>query len=153
MTLALAADGAILALEDDFLIDAGAYLPRGAVVAGVTVPHLLSLYRIPAFRCRGRIVVTHKVPAAPYRGAGRTQATFVTERLLDIAARQMGLDPAELRRRNLLSRGEMPHDRGVPYRDGMPLIHDSGDYPALLETALKRAEYSEFRVRQCAARR
>jgi CO/xanthine dehydrogenase Mo-binding subunit len=152
MTLALAADGAILALEDDFLIDAGAYLPRGAVVAGVTAPHLLNLYRIPAVRCRGSIVVTHKVPAAPYRGAGRTQATFVTERLLDIAARQIGLDPVELRRRNLVSPGEMPHDRGVPYRDGMPLIHDSGDYPALLETALKRAEYSAFRARQRAAR-
>jgi CO/xanthine dehydrogenase Mo-binding subunit len=153
MTLALAADGTILALEDDFLIDAGAYLPRGAVVAGVTAPHLLSLYRIPAFRCRGRIVVTHKVPAAPYRGAGRTQATFVTERLLDIAARQAGLDPIELRRRNLINAGEMPHDRRMPYRDGMPLVYDSGDYPALLETALKRAGYAEFRARQAAARR
>jgi carbon-monoxide dehydrogenase large subunit len=152
MTLSLAADGAILALEDDFLIDAGAYLPRGAVVAGVTAPHLLNLYRIPAFRCRGRIVVTHKVPAAPYRGAGRTQATFVTERLLDIAAREVGLDPVELRHRNLISASEMPHDRRVPYRDGMPLVHDSGDYPALLDTALKRAGFHDVRDRRRAAR-
>lgn len=151
-TLALAADGTILALVDDFLIDAGAYLPRGAVVAGVTAAHLVGLYRVPAFRCRGRIIVTHKVPSAPYRGAGRPQATFVAERLLDIAARQVGLDPVELRRRNLITAGEMPYDRKLAYRDGMPMIHDSGDYPALLETALERAGYREFRTRQQAAK-
>jgi len=152
-TLALAADGTILALADDFLIDAGAYLPRGAVVAGVTAPHLLGLYRVPAFRCRGRIVVTHKVPAAPYRGAGRPQAAFVVERLMDLAARGLGLDPVELRRRNLIPSAAMPYDRGLPYRDGMPLVHDSGDYPALLDTALARADYARFRERQRAARR
>jgi carbon-monoxide dehydrogenase large subunit len=152
-TLGLDADGRILALADDFLIDAGAYLPRGAVVAGVTAAHLVGLYRVPAFRCRGRVVVTHKVPSAPYRGAGRPQATFVGERLMDIAARQLGLDPAELRRRNLITAGEMPYDRGLAYRDGMPMIHDSGDYPALLETALARAGYDAFRERQRAARR
>ncbi len=152
VTLALAADGTILALDDDFLIDAGAYLPRGAVVAGVTAPHLLGLYRVPAFRCRGRIVVTHKVPSAPYRGAGRPQATFVAERLMDIAARQLGLEPVELRRRNLIGAAEMPYDRQLPYRDGMPMVHDSGDYPALLDTALARAGYHAFRERQRAAR-
>jgi carbon-monoxide dehydrogenase large subunit len=151
-TLALDRDGRILALADDFLIDAGAYLPRGAVVANVTATHLVGLYRLPAFRCRGRIVVTHKVPSAPYRGAGRTQAVFVAERLLDIAAREMGLDPAELRRRNLIRAEAMPYRRDLPYRDGMPIVHDSGDYPALLETALTRAGYAAFRERQAAAR-
>ena len=152
-TLAVAADGAILALADEFLIDAGAYLPRGAVVAGVTAAHLVGLYRIPAFRCRGRVVVTHKVPSAPYRGAGRPQATFVTERLMDIAARELGCDPADLRRRNLIAAADMPYDRGLLYRDGMPMVHDSGDYPALLETALANAGYDAFRGRQAAARR
>src|SRR3989454_6708281 len=153
VTLALAADGAILALADDFLIDAGAYLPRGAVVAGVTAPHLLGLYHVPAFRCRGRVVVTHKVPCAPYRGAGRTQSTFVAERMMDIAARELGLDPADLRRRNLIAAAEMPYDRGLLYRDGMPMVHDSGDYPALLAKALEGAGYAPFRARQAAARR
>ena len=153
VTLALAADGAILALADDFLIDAGAYLPRGAVVAGVTAPHLLGLYHVPAFRCRGRVVVTHKVPCAPYRGAGRTQATFVAERMMDIAARAIGVDPVELRRRNVIAASEMPYDRGLSYRDGMPMVYDSGDYPALLETALERAGFNAFRERQRAARR
>ena len=152
-TLALGADGRILALADDFLIDAGAYLPRGAVVAGVTATHLVGLYRLPAFRARGRVVVTHKVPSAPYRGAGRPQAVFVIERLIDIAARELGVDPAELRRRNLIRADEMPYDRGLPYRDGMPMVHDSGDYPALLETALERAGYRAFRARQQAAAR
>ena len=152
-TLALDADGVILALADDFLVDAGAYLPRGAVVANVTATHLVGLYRLPAFRCRGRVVVTHKVPGAPYRGAGRTQAVFVAERLLDIAARQLGLDPVELRRRNLVTADAMPYRRPLPYRDGMPIVHDSGDYPALLEASLARAGHAAFRRRQAAARR
>ena len=152
-TLALDREGRILALADDFLIDAGAYLPRGAVVANVTATHLVGLYRLPAFRCRGRIVVTHKVPSAPYRGAGRTQAVFVAERLMDIAARELGLDPAELRRRNVIRPEAMPYRRDLPYRDGMPIIHDSGDYPGLLETALARAGHAAFRERQAAARR
>ena len=152
-TLALAGDGRILGLADDFLIDAGAYLPRGAVVAGVTATHLVGLYRVPAFRCRGRVVVTHKVPSAPYRGAGRPQATFVAERLMDIAAGELGLDPADLRRRNLIDAAEMPFDRGLLYRDGMPMVHDSGDYPTLLEKALESAGHRTFRARQAAARR
>ncbi len=151
-TLALDRDGRILALADDFLIDAGAYLPRGAVVANVTATHLVGLYRLPAYRCRGRIVVTHKVPSAPYRGAGRTQAVFVAERLMDIAARELKLDPVELRRRNLISGDAMPYRRDLPYRDGMPIVHDSGDYPALLETAVTRAGYDAFRKRQESAR-
>jgi carbon-monoxide dehydrogenase large subunit len=151
-TLALDRDGRILALDDDFLIDAGAYMPRGAVVANVTATHLVGLYRLPAFRCRGRVVATHKVPASPYRGAGRTQAVFVLERLMDMAARRLGLDPVELRRRNLIGRDEMPYRRDLPYRDGMPIVHDSGDYPALLEAALAQAGWAGFRGGQRVAR-
>jgi aerobic carbon-monoxide dehydrogenase large subunit len=152
ITLALSADGDILALADDFLIDAGAYLPRGAVVANVTATHLVGLYHVPVFQCRGRVVVTHKVPCAPYRGAGRPQATFVAERILDIAARALGLDPVAVRRRNLIRAEEMPYRRSIPYRDGAPMVHDSGDYPTLLETALDRAGHATFRERQEAAR-
>jgi carbon-monoxide dehydrogenase large subunit len=153
VTLALDADGRITALADDFLIDAGAYLPRAGVVVNVTATHLVGLYRIPVFRCRGRMIVTHKVPTSPYRGAGRRQAAFVTERILDIAARQLGLDPVELRRKNLIRRDEMPYRRSIPYRDGAPMVHDSGDYPDLLETALRMAGHATFRQRQEAARR
>src|SRR5581483_2978377 len=95
----------------------------------------------------------HKVPAAPYRGAGRPQAVFVIERLLDIAAHELGLDPAELRRRNLIPAAAMPYRRDIPYRDGAPMLHDSGDYPALLEAALRESGYAAFRARQAEARR
>jgi carbon-monoxide dehydrogenase large subunit len=146
-TLALDPDGRILALTDDFLIDGGAYMPRGAVVANVTATHLVGLYRLPVFRCRGQIVATHKVPSSPYRGAGRTQAIFVLERLMDVAAAELGLDPIELRRRNLIHAGEMPYRRDLPYRDGMPMVHDSGDYPALLEAALAPDAYRDRATR------
>jgi len=151
-TLALRRDGSFLALVDDFVVDGGAYLPRGAVVANVTATHLPGLYRLGAFRGRGRLVVTHTAPTAPYRGAGRPHATFPVERLIDIAARELALDPIELRRRNLIARETLPLDRGIPYRDGMPVVYDSGDYEALLDAAIARSGYRTFRDRQWAAR-
>jgi len=151
-TLALRRDGSFLALVDDFLVDAGAYVPRGAVVVNVTATHLPGLYRFDAFRGRGRLVVTHRAPTAPYRGAGRPQATFPVERLIDIAARELAIDPVELRRRNLIAREALPFQRGIPYRDGMPVVYDSGDYGALLDTAVERSGYRTFRDRQRAAR-
>jgi CO/xanthine dehydrogenase Mo-binding subunit len=152
-TLALRRDGTFLALVDDFIVDGGAYLPRGGVVANVTATHLPGLYRFEAFRCRGRLVVTHKAPTAPYRGAGRPHATFPLERLIDVAARELGVDPVELRRRNLIGREALPFNRGIPYRDGMPVIYDSGDYEAVLDQALERSGYATFRESQRAARR
>ncbi len=151
-TLALRRDGSFLALVDDFVVDAGAYLPRGAVVANVTATHLPGLYRFGAFRGRGRLVVTHTAPTAPYRGAGRPHATFPVERLIDIAARELAVDPIELRRRNLIACEALPFDRGIPYRDGMPVVYDSGDYEALLDAAIERSDYRTFRERQRAAR-
>jgi CO/xanthine dehydrogenase Mo-binding subunit len=151
-SLAVARDGTFLALVDDFVVDGGAYLPRGGVVVNVTATHLPGLYRFGAFRCRGRLVVTHTAPTAPYRGAGRPHATFPVERLVDLAARQLGLDPAALRRRNLIARDALPFHRGIPYRDGMPVVYDSGDYEAVLDQALARAEYATFRERQRRAR-
>ena len=150
-TLALRRDGTFLALVDDFIIDGGAYLPRGGVVANVTATHLPGLYRFGAFRARGRLVVTHKAPTAPYRGAGRPHATFPVERLIDIAARELGVDPVDLRRRNLIARDALPFHRGIPYRDGMPVVYDSGDYEAVLDEALARSGYATFRERQRAA--
>ena len=152
-TLALGRDGELLALVDEFLVDAGAYLPRGAVVVNVTATHLPGLYRLGAFRARGRLVATHTAPTAPYRGAGRPHATFPVERLIDIAARELGVDPLALRRRNLIARDALPFDRGIPYRDGMPVVYDSGDYEALLDTAAERSGYRTFRERQREARR
>jgi len=152
-TLALRRDGTFLALVDDFVVDGGAYLPRGGVVANVTATHLPGLYRLGAFRCRGRLVMTHRAPTAPYRGAGRPHATFPLERLIDLAARELHADPIELRRRNLIARDALPFTRGIPYRDGMPVVYDSGDYETVLDQALKRSGYATFREGQRAARR
>jgi CO/xanthine dehydrogenase Mo-binding subunit len=122
------------------------------VVANVTATHLPGLYRFDALRCRGRLVVTHTAPTAPYRGAGRPHATFPVERLIDLAARELGLDPVALRRRNLIARDALPFRRGIPYRDGMPVVYDSGDYEALLDQLLERSRYASFRETQRAAR-
>lgn len=146
------ADGTFTALEDDFVLDGGAYLPRAGIVPSITSAHLMGLYRFVAFRSRARAVATHKVPNSPYRGAGRSEAAFVLERLIDVAARELRRDPVEIRRQNLLRPDELPASRGVPYRDGVPIVYDSGDYPGLLDTVVARADYAGFRNRQRRAR-
>jgi carbon-monoxide dehydrogenase large subunit len=114
--------------------------------------HLMGPYRFAAFRCTGEVVVTNKVPNIPFRGAGRLQSVFVTERLIEAAARALRIDPVELRRRNLLRPDELPLDRGIPYRPGLPVVYDSGDYPALLAAAERMVDRERFRAEQQAAR-
>ena len=132
--LGLDEDGAILALRDDILVDTGAYNPLGLVIPYNTIAHLMGPYRVEAFQATARGVITTKVPTAPYRGAGRPEAVFAVERALDLAARRLGIDPVELRLRNLVRPEEMPLDTGILYRDGEPLVLDAGDLP----TALRR---------------
>jgi carbon-monoxide dehydrogenase large subunit len=147
-------DGRILALRDDYIVDCGAWNPIGSGVAYNTAVHLTGPYRIENFSASGRIVVTNKVPNAPYRGAGRPEAAFAMERTIDLMARNLGLEPAEVRRRNMIRADEMPYRVGMPYRDGEPIVYDSGDYPAALEKALDAIGGVEaFRVRQSEARR
>lgn len=146
-------DGRIRAFRDDFLIDSGAYSPVGAAVAYNTVAHLLGPYDIENFSASISLVTTNKAPNAPYRGAGRPEAVQVTERLMDLAAGALGIDPAEMRRRNMVGPDRMPYSVGLPYRDGAPMVYDSGDYPAALERALEEIGGLEaFRARQKAAR-
>jgi carbon-monoxide dehydrogenase large subunit len=97
-------------------------------------------------------VVTHKTPNAPYRGAGRPETVFAMDRAVDGLARQLGLDPAEIRRRNYLTAAELPWDLGMPYRDGNPLVYDSGDFREVLDTALRAAGYDDFRREQAGRR-
>lgn len=151
--LGLLNDGTFTALEDVFVIDNGAYLPRGARTANNVAAHLMGPYRFAAFHCTGEVVVTNKVPNIPFRGAGRLQAALVTERLIQIASRALGKDPDDVRRKNLLEPRELPLDRGIPYRPGLPVVYDSGDYPALLSAVEELIDYRGFRERQAAARR
>src|SRR5262249_25439416 len=94
-------DGLLVGFPDRFRLDLGAYKPGGIVQPYNTVAHILGPYRVRDATFEGRAVVTNKTPHAPYRGAGRPEAVFVMDRLMDMLAREVKLDPAELRRRNL----------------------------------------------------
>jgi len=150
--LAATREGIILALDDRFLLDQGVYNPWGIVQPYNTVGHMLGPFRVPHARFEGKSVVTNKTPHAPYRGAGRPEAVFVMDRMVDRLARAVDLDPAELRRRNFIRVDEMPYDVGMLYRDGNPLVYDGGDFHATLEAALEASSYRSIRDEQAALR-
>jgi carbon-monoxide dehydrogenase large subunit len=146
-------EGRILALRDSFMVDGGAWNPIGAGVVYNTAAHLSGPYKIGALAVEARIAATNKTPNAPYRGAGRPEAAFAMERIIDLVAGEVGLEPAEVRLRNMIRDDEMPYAMGMPYRDGQPIVYDGGDYPAALERALEAiGGLSAFRERQRAAR-
>src|SRR5438552_4714761 len=148
MRLAATRDGTILALSDRIWLDLGAYNVWGIVLPYNTVAHLIGPHRIKNMRVDVRGVVTNKTPNAPYRGAGRPEAVFAMDRALDCLARELRMDPAEIRRCNYIRADELPYDLRMPYRDGNPLVYDTGDFPAALEGALAAAGYDEFRKEQ-----
>ncbi len=148
ITLALKADGTFLGVDDQFIANVGALSILPLVESYNTAAHVTGPYRVPALFVDGRAVVTNKAPSAPVRGAGRPEAVFAMERVIDLAARELGLDPAEIRRINTLRQDEMPYDAGMPYRDGEPVILDSGDYLGCLEHALSAIDYPGVRRRQ-----
>lgn len=147
-------DGRLLAVHDDFVMDCGAWNPVGVGIPFNTASHLVGPYKVGDLAVRGRVVATNKVPNAPYRGAGRPEAAQAMERMMDLIARERGLEPAEVRRRNLVRAEDMPYATGIPYRDGEPVVYDSGDYPLALEMALDAVGGLEaFRTRQRDARK
>jgi CO/xanthine dehydrogenase Mo-binding subunit len=151
---AVDADGRVLGLSDEFYLDQGAYVrTHGARVLEMTLSTLPGPYRIPAFRGTGHFRITNKTPAATYRSPGRYESTYVRERVMDAIAGRLGLDRVEVRRRNLISRQDMPYDSRLT-ANGHPIVLDSGDYPALLDTALAAFGWekvaAELRVRRAA---
>ena len=146
--LAARRDGTLLGLRDRIWLDLGAYNVWGIVLPYNTVAHLIGPHRIRNMRVDVQAVVTNKTPNAPYRGAGRPETVFAMDRAMDRLARELRLDPAELRRRNYIRADELPYDLGMPYRDGNPLVYDTGDFPAALEAALDAAGYDAFRREQ-----
>jgi len=152
ISLAARRDGTILGLRDHIWLDLGAYNTWGVVLPYNTVAHLIGPHRIRHMHVDVEAVVTPKTPNAPYRGAGRPETVFAMDRAVDRLARELGMDPAEIRRRNYIRADELPYDFGMPYRDGNPLIYDSGDFPAALEAALETAGYAEFRRDQARLR-
>jgi aerobic carbon-monoxide dehydrogenase large subunit len=145
--------GHIVAFRDRMIMDCGAWNPVGIAIPYNTACHMIGPYKIEHYAVDARIVVTNKVPNAPYRGAGRPEAAQVMERMMDLVARDVGIEPAEVRRRNLIGPDEMPYPMGIPYRDGEPVIYDSGNYPLALEQALAAVGgIDAFRARQKTAR-
>ena len=134
--MALTKDGRILGVRDTFLADTGAYDPYGLTIPINTQCTLLGPYDIPNYYTEFTSVFTNKTIVTPVRGAGRQHGVFVSERLLDIAARELGIDRIEIRKRNLLAPNRFPHNHEIMFQDSAPLVYDSGNYlPALIQAA------------------
>lgn len=144
-------DGRLIALKDQFFYETGAFIPYGLNTPFVTATHLFGLYKIANFSVSFDAVFTNRMFCCPYRGAGRPYAAFIIERLIDRIAQELALDPAEVRRRNLIEPDDMPYRHQVQYWDGGPLEYDSGDYPAMLAKALDLVGYEDFKLAQAEA--
>ncbi len=143
--IALTNGGEILGVHDVFLHDTGAYAPYGLTVPLNSQCTLLGPYDIPNYYSEFTAVFTNKTIVTPYRGAGRQHGVFVIERLLDIAARELKIDRAEIRRRNFIPPEKFPYNNEIIYQDFTPLVYDSGNYEALLNQALEKIGYDDFK--------
>ena len=142
--LAITRDGRILGLRDDFIHDTGAYDPYGLTVPLNTQCHAFGPYQIPNYYGDLKVVFTNRPIVSPVRGAGRPQGVYVIERLLDIAAKELGIDPVEIRKRNLLPPDVFPYDNQIIDQAFVPLVYDSGNYLPLLEKAAEMIGYEQF---------
>lgn len=150
--IAVNGDGKVLGVRGSLIHDHGAYTARGINLAQNSAVVVTLPYDVPNYHLDVRLALTNKVSVTPVRGAGHPQGIFVMERLLDRAADELGIDRAEIRRRNLVPGDRMPCEKPIKARNGLPVVLDSGDYPAAMDMALKRAGYESFRDRQAAAR-
>jgi carbon-monoxide dehydrogenase large subunit len=141
-------DGRLLALRDRFLHELGAYTVSGLNLPQNTMIHSLGPYRVPNVELAFRGVLTNTTPVGSYRGAGRPQGAFVAERAVDAVARELGLDPVEIRRRNLIEGSAHPYDTGLGTVGRGPVVYDSGDYPRCFELALQALDYPAVRREQ-----
>ncbi len=142
--IALDKDGHILGVHDIFLHDTGAYAPYGLTCALNSQANVLGLYDIRHYYSEFTAVFTNKTIVTPYRGAGRQHGTFVIERMLDLAAKELKIDRAEIRRRNFIQPNQFPYHNEIIYQDFAPLVYDSGNYEPLLNEALERMDYHNF---------
>jgi carbon-monoxide dehydrogenase large subunit/6-hydroxypseudooxynicotine dehydrogenase subunit gamma len=143
--IAVDKDGRILAMEDEIFHDQGGYVrTHGYNVANRTMCMLTGLYDVPAFRAVTHYRLTNKTPCATYRAPGRFESTFVRERLVDAIAAELGLDPVEVRRRNLIRPEQMPYKLEFDEVNVENLEFDSGDYPLLFEKALKKFGWDDL---------
>jgi carbon-monoxide dehydrogenase large subunit len=146
--MAFDASGKILALRAETLANMGAYLSTFApcVPTWLHGTLLAGQYTTPAVYCNVKAVFTNTVPVDAYRGAGRPEATYILERLMSKAAQEMGVDQAELRRKNFIQPNQFP------YQTPVAVVYDTGDYETALNEALKLADYAGFPARKAAAK-
>ena len=142
--MALRKDGKILGVQDFFCHDTGAYDPYGLTDPINSQCTLLGIYEVPNYYSDFEVVFTNKIFVTPYRGAGRQHGVFVMERLLDLAAKELGIDRVEIRRRNLIPPDAFPYDNQIIYQDFAPLIYDSGNYEPVLEKARMMIGWEKF---------
>jgi carbon-monoxide dehydrogenase large subunit len=153
LELAVDADARILGLRGRLVHDTGAFVPWGLVLPWIAATTVPGPYVIPNYKLELNAVYTNMISTTPVRGAGRPQGVFVMERMMDRLAQSLGLDPAEVRRRNFITPEQMPYKVGIIFRDGRPVTYDSGDYPLAQARALAAADYDGFPARQAAARK
>ena len=147
--IAAKSDGTLLGLRTTVYGDMGAYVrTHGSVVPALTAVMMTGPYRIPNFQASVNCVMTNKMGAGTYRAPGFFEGTFIRERLLDMVAGDLGLDPAELRSRNLITASEMPYDAGPTRLDGRNTVFDSGDYASAFNRALEQIDYEALAQRE-----
>jgi aerobic carbon-monoxide dehydrogenase large subunit len=153
VAIAVDAQGKILGLRGSMLHESGAFLPWGIIAPYIAATTFPGPYVVPAFALEVTVVLTNRVPTTVVRGAGRPQAVFAMERLMDRVAHELGHDPADVRRHNMIRPEQMPYSVGLVFRDGKPLVYASGNFPKSQERALVLAGYADFAARQASARR
>jgi carbon-monoxide dehydrogenase large subunit len=141
-------EGRILVLKDWFALDCGAYNPFAITIPYNTASHMRNQFDIVHFESEAVCVATNKLQNTPVRGAGRLAAVFVMDRIVDLVADALGMDPVDVRRRNLISGDLMPYDMGMLYRDGAPIVYDTGDFAEQFERLLTAVDLDGFRRQQ-----
>ena len=151
LEIAADAEARVLGIRGKLLHDTGAYTVQDPNIPYNSASTMSGPYAIPALNIDVTIAMTNTTPVSSVRGAGYPQASFAMERLLDLVSREMKLDRAEVRRRNLIPPQKMPYQKPIKARSGVTIQYDSGDYPACQAEALAAIGWDDFRTRQEAA--
>ena len=144
VSVAFSKTGKLIGLKDKFIYDVGAYSTT-IIIPWTTAYTLAGSYKIPNLRIDMQLAFTHTVPTMTVRGAGRPEAIFVIERVLDRVAARLELDPLEVRRRNMVQPEDLPWDTGLTSRDGEKIVYDNVDIPAALKKVSERIDYQRLR--------
>jgi carbon-monoxide dehydrogenase large subunit len=152
LEIAASNEGRILGVRGKVLLDNGAYVPYGLLLPITTLIPLPGPYRVHALDVTLDVVLTNTVCNSPIRGAGRPNAAYAMERVVETIARGLNIESTEVRRRNFVRKEDFPYQTGLIHFNGRPITYDSGDYHGLLEKAMELADFDGFSERQRAAR-